>query len=120
MKKNERKQPPARCHDPHRAGVCGEKKDYVLDLPEMDEQKILAIAWIGTGRPTGVNVSAAEVADAKAQLEEIVRRCNQFVPQVMRYKRLLDQFDREVIRPEIEAKKGSRKDARAQDGKKVA
>ena len=100
MNKNEKKQPQARRHDPRRAGACGEKKDYVLDLPEMDEQKILAIAWIGTGRPTGVNVSAAEVADAKAQLAEIVRRCNQFVPQVMRYKRLLDQFNREVIQPE--------------------
>lgn len=73
-----------------------DKKDYVLDLPEMSVEKISKLCWTVQ---RGIN------QDAQAQLEEIVRRCNQFIPQVMKYKRLLDQFDREVIQPEIAAKK---------------
>ena len=87
------------------------KKDYMLDLPEMTVEKISKLCWIVQ---RGIN------QDALAQLEEIVRRCNQFIPQVMRYKRLLDQFDREVVQPEVAAKKASRKDARAQNGRKIA
>ena len=69
-----------------------DKKDYVLDLPEMSVEKILKLCWIVQ---RGIN------QDAQEQLEEIVRRCNQFIPQVERYMRLLDQFDREVIQPEL-------------------
>lgn len=92
MNKNEKKQPPARRHDPRRAGAAKGMKDYVSDLPEMSVEKISKLCWIVQ---RGIN------QDAQAQLEEIVRRCNQFIPQVERYMRLLDQFDREVIQPEL-------------------
>ena len=92
MNKNEKKQPQARRHDPRRAGAAKGMKDYVSDLPEMSVEKILKLCWTVQ---RGIN------QDAQAQLEEIVRRCNQFIPQVERYMRLLDQFDREVIQPEL-------------------
>lgn len=100
-----------------------DKKDYVLDLPEMTAERIEAICCLAvhcksdfTGEP--LKDDNPRVAEARAQLAEIVRRCNQFIPQVMRYKRLLDQFDREVVQPEIAAMKDSRKDARARNGKR--
>lgn len=112
MKKNDKKvthkrKAPVRGIDPLRAGAAKGAKDYAYNLPEMSVEKISKLCWT---LQRGIN------QDAQAQLEEIVRRCNQFIPQVMRYMRLLDQFDREVIQPEIAAKKASRKDARAQNG----
>ena len=83
---------PVRSIDPLRAGATTGTKDYVSDLPEMSVEKISKLCWIVQ---RGIN------QDAQAQLEEIVRRCNQFIPQVMRYMRLLDQFDREVVQPEV-------------------
>lgn len=110
MNKNENKQPQARRRDPHLAGACGEKKDYVLDLPEMTAERIEAICCLAvhcksdfTGEP--LKDDDPHVVEARAKLAEIVRRSNQFIPQVKRYMCLLNQFDREVIRPEIEAKK---------------
>lgn len=108
MNKNEKKQPQARRHDPRRAGACGEKKDYVLDLPEMSVEKISKLCWTVQ---RGIN------QDAQAQLEEIVRRCNQFIPQVMRYKRLLDQLGREVSPRVIAEKKAGGKSI---DARKIA
>lgn len=97
MKKNDKKvthkrKAPVRGIDPLRAGAAKGTKDYVSDLPEMSVEKISKLCWT---LQRGIN------QDAQAQLAEIVRRCNQFIPQVMRYKRLLDQFDREVVQPEV-------------------
>lgn len=101
-----------------------DKKDYTLDLPEMTAERIEAICCLAvhcksdfTGEP--LKDDNPHVVEARAQLAESVRRYNQFIPQVKMCKRLLDQFDREVVQPEIAAMKGSRKDARAQNGRKI-
>ena len=110
MKKNDKKvthkrKAPVRGIDPLRAGAAKGAKDYAYNLPEMSVEKISKLCWT---LQRGIN------QDAQAQLEEIVRRCNQFIPQVMRYKRLLDQLGREVS-PQVVAEKkagGKRIDAR--------
>ena len=100
-----------------------DKKDYVSDLPEMTAERIEAICCLAVHCKsdfTGESLKDDDprVVEARAKLTEIVRRCNQFIPQVERYMRLLDQFDREVIQPEIAAKKSSRKGARARKWKR--
>lgn len=114
MKKNNKKvtnkrKAPVRGIDPLRAGaakgVSVRKIDYTTTLPQMFVSEVCELVAL-KDNPKANKFSRIE---AYMKLEEICRRCNQFIPQVMRYKRLLDQFDREVIQPEIAAKKSGGK-----------
>lgn len=122
MKKNDKKvthkrKAPVRGIDPLRAGAAKgmsvRKIDYTTTLPQMFVSEVCELVAL-KDNPKANKFSRIE---AYMKLEEICRRCNQFIPQVMRYKRLLDQLGREVSPRVIAEKKAGGKSI---DARKIA